>query len=565
MRNGYREETLSSSGVSCVRSDASNKMTYDCTFNHNAFDGGTSVDELKFQVTVEAFSGTTPVYSDVQGNSSLSLTGRSLSTVTDIDNAWGVGDDFDIDENETLRFTLKNFTISDQTLDALGYELEGAEVVEVSLKETNAGYNHLVVFGGEGTSESSLSFNSDTTALDLQGYRNPFYMTGAGSAIEGREWAIESITFKFRVVNPSRGSEDEENYFSDTISGHLYEKDLYPKTSEFRRDQSFPKFSWDTVPRALIIRKGTAYTDDEIQNIADTYPLVVLEKANDAGFNTVSEGMLDTASRLKVANPDIKIVFYWNSLIYFGHFGIDTSIEDATNFSNWIDPELTIRDGLETYDQTNQGLLDWWSGSARTMMAYSQIDATFVDKGNETPDTMLEPLTDGLPYSKFTMGNFLRTDRFGVNRDKLVRTDGSYFERWKRDRTWGPEAGRNNTDTLATQIAMMQEMADKEKIGILKVDDMDSTSAKTMEDDVTYELAIFLIGAGKYSYFAYQASVDGTKDDYLWETSYIDAFTNLLGAPLGLADRDGYVYTRSFEYADVTLDTFNQTADIVWK
>lgn len=565
MRNGYREETLSSNSVSCVRSEEGNQMIYDFTFNHNSFDGGESTDELKFQVTVEAFSGTTAVYSDEPGSSSLSLSGRALSTVTDIDNAWGVGDDFDIDANETLRFTLKNFSITGQSLASLGYELEDTEVIEVSLKETNAGHSHRVVFGKEGTSESSLSFNSETTVLDLEDYRSPFYITGAGSNTEESEWAIESITCKFRVVNPSRGSEDEENYFSDTISGHLYEKDLYPITSSFRRNQSFPEFSWDTVPRALIIRKATAYTEDEIEIIANTYPLVVLEKANDAGIGTVSEGMLDTASRLKAVNPQIKIVFYWNSLIYFGHFGIDTAIEDPVNFSNWIDPDLTIRDSLDTYNQTNQNFIDWWAGSARTMMAFSQIDATFVDKGQETPDSMLEPLTNGLPLSKFTMGNFLRTETFGGNRDKLVRTDGSYFERWKRVRNWGPEAGKNNTDTMATQIAMMQEMADKEKIGILKVDDMDSTSPQTMQDDVGYELAIFLIGAGEYSYFSYQSSVDGTKDDFLWETSYIEEFTRRLGSPLGIAVRNGNIFTRSFQYADVTLDTFNETSNIVWK
>ena len=565
MRNGYREETLSSNRVSCSRSEVGNQMIYDFALNHNIFDGGTSPDLLKFQVTVEAFSNTSPVYSSVQGESSLSLTGRSLSTVTDIDNAWGVGGDLDVDENETLRFTLKNFTIANQTLDSLGYQLKDAEVMEVSLKETSGGHTHQIVFGGVGASQSSHVFNADTSVIDLDGYRNPFYITGAGSGIAGREWAIESITCKFRIVNPSHASEDTENYFSDTISGHLFEPDLYPETSRFRRNQSFPQFSWDTVPRALIVRKLTAYTNDEIQNIANNYGLVMLEKANDAGLGSVSAGMLDTASRLKAVNPQIKVIFYWNSLIYFGHYGIDSSIENTANFRDWIDPELTLRDGLNTYNRTNAGMLNWWVSSARTMMAYPQIDATFVDKGSDTPDSMLDPLVDGLPFRKFTIGNFLRTEFVGGNRDKLIQTDGSYFERWKRDRNWGPEPGRNHTDTIATQIAMMQEMAAKEKIGILKVDDMDATSMATMENDVDYELAIFLIGAGKYSYFSYQASVDARKSAFLWETSYVDEFVRRLGSPLGLAARDGAIYTRSFQYADVTLDTRNETSNIVWK
>ena len=565
MRNGYREETLSSNRVSCSRSESGNQMLYDFTLNHNIFDGGTSPDVLKFQVSVEAFSNTTVAYSSEQNASSLSLVGRGLSAVTDIDNAWGVGDDFDVDENETLRFTLKNFSITDQSLDSLGYQLKDAEVIEVSLKETNGGHTHRVVFGGVGNSESSHVFNTNTSVIDLEGYKNPFYMTGAGSGTAGREWAIESITCKFRIVNPSRASEDTENYFSDTISGHLFEPDLYPATSRFRRNQSFPQFSWNTVPRALIIRKRTAYTDSEIQTIANNYGLIMLEKANDAGLGSVSAGMLDTASRLKAINPQIKIIFYWNSLIYFGHYGIDPSIENPTNFNNWIDPELTLRDGLNTYNRTNTGMLNWWVSSARTMMSNPQIDATFIDKGSDTPDSMLDPLVDGLPFRKFTIGNFLRTEFVGGNRDKLIQTDGSYFERWKRDRNWGPEPGRNHTDTIATQIAMMQEMAAKEKIGILKVDDMDDTSMATMEDDVDYELAIFLIGAGKYSYFSYQASVDARKSAFLWETSYVEEFMRRLGFPLDLAARDGAIFTRSFQFADVTLDTRNQTANIVWR
>ena len=60
LRNGYREENLSSNRVSCNRSVIGNKMIYDFTFNHNIFDGGTNPDALKFQVSVEAFSNTTP-------------------------------------------------------------------------------------------------------------------------------------------------------------------------------------------------------------------------------------------------------------------------------------------------------------------------------------------------------------------------------------------------------------------------------------------------------------------------------------------------------------------------
>lgn len=563
MRNGYREENGGASGISCVQTEGGGNTYYNFSLNYNSFNGSNMTQTLGFRVAVKAFSNTTHTYSETQGQSSLSLAGRSVSTVTDTNNAWGIGDD-NIDINESLRFTIENFTVNGQSISSLGYTAEDIEVIEINLKETNGGYGHKLVLGGVGANQDSHSFNANN-ALDLEGYPNPFYITGAGSSINGREWAVEEITCKFRILNQSLNSEDTTNYYSDTISGHLYEKDLYPATIRFRRNQSFPDFSWDVVPRSLILRKNTAYTDAELSNIADIYSLVILEKSNNAGFATDQEGMLDTAARLKALNPDIKIVFYWNSLIYFGNYGVDTSIENPTNFNNWIDSELTLREGLPTYNRNNQNMINWWVGTAQTMMSNSQIDATFIDKGSDTPDTMLDPLFNNLRFSKFLMGNFIRTEFVGGNRDKLIQADGSYFERWKRDRNWGPQPGRNHVDTIATQIALMQEMVDKDKIIMLKIDDMDDTSPATMANDVDYELGIFLIGAGEFSYFSYQASVNAREDSYLWETSYIDEFTNRLGPPTGLAVRDGAIFTRSFQYADVTLDAYNQNANIVWK
>ena len=564
MRNGYREENGGASGVQCIRSEAGGDMLYDFTLDYNSFDGRNATQSLGFQVAVEAFANTTPTFSTTSGASALSLVGRAVSTVTDINNAWGVGNDNNVDANETLRIMLRDFTINGQSTSSLGYVVKDVEVIDISFKETNGGHTHKVVIGGVGPNQDSYQFNADSV-LDLEGYRNPLYVTSAGSALNNREWAIDSITCKFRIVNPSLTKEDTVNYFSDTISGHLYDMDLYQPTVRFRRNQSFPKFSWDVVPRSLIVRKNTAWTNNELRNIADTYDLVILEKANNAGFDTDSQGMLDTAARLKTLNPEIKVVFYWNSLIYFGNYGINTAIENPNNFANWIDDELTLREGLPTYNWNNAGMRNWWIGSAQTMMANPQIDATFIDKGADTPDTLLDPLSSSLPYSKFLMGNFVRTEFNLGNRDKLIQTDGSYFERWKRDRNWGPTPGRNHVDTIATQIALMQEMADNDKIVMLKVDDMDARSPATMANDVDYELGIFLIGAGEYAYFSYQASVNARETAYLWETSYIDEFVNRLGPPKGLAARDGAIFTRSFQYADVTLDAFNQTANIVWK
>ena len=44
----------------------------------------------------------------------------------------------------------------------------------------------------------------------------------------------------------------------------------------------------------------------------------------------------------------------------------------------------------------------------------------------------------------------------------------------------------------------------------------------------------------------------------------IPEYSYPLGAPKGLAEKDGYTYQREFEHARVTIDILNETADIVW-
>ena len=564
MRNGFRQEDGSSSGFSCTRKKSGNSLVYQFLLQHNSFDGSATVQDFKFNVTVEGFYNTKPTYSAVEGESAFSMTGRSSTLATDINNRWGVRDDDDLDPNETLRFTVGGFEIGGKNFNELGYSVKDLEIIHLALVETNAGHSHKVVFGGVSSSESSHIFNTGNSVLALEGFSSPFYVTGAGSSAADRHFAINNISFKFRILNPARSSEGNGSYYSDLISGHQFEKDIYPGTVRFRRNQSFPEFSWDTVPRSLLIRKKTAYTDAEINSIATNYDLVVLEKSNQAGFGTVQAGMLDTAARLKAVNPDIKISFYWNAYIFYDSYGIDDSIYEPENYAEWIDPDNMIRDIQPVYNIESAGMSQWWVGSARTMMANYQIDSVFVDKGATLKPEMAADLFDGLPYDKFNMGNIVRVERAGGNRAGLEYIDGSYFERWQRPREWGPVQDRSHTDTIATQIALMQEMVDKDKVVLIMVD----TGGKTREeinDDLDYELAIFLLGAGEFSYLAYQGSVDGTDNQDLWDTSYVDAFSKRLGSPVGNAVRDGAVFTRSFQYADVKVNTENQTSSIDWK
>jgi hypothetical protein len=56
----------------------------------------------------------------------------------------------------------------------------------------------------------------------------------------------------------------------------------------------------------------------------------------------------------------------------------------------------------------------------------------------------------------------------------------------------------------------------------------------------------------------------GKSQSKVWMKTF-SQYENRLGAPKGLAKRDGYIYTRSFEYLDVWLDVKNKKARLDWK
>uniref|UniRef100_UPI00356759BF putative glycoside hydrolase n=1 Tax=Pontiella sp. TaxID=2837462 RepID=UPI00356759BF len=336
--------------------------------------------------------------------------------------------------------------------------------------------------------------------------------------------------------NPALNTEDPEHPFADIKGGHDMEPTPYAP-SPAAKLQSFPAFSWDTVPRGMLIRKSSAYTDEEIQAIARNYDLVVLEKANGAGQGSVSLGMKHTAARLKKVNPDIKILFYWNSRIFFGHYGIDDTISE--HMDDWISQTFFIRDGLKTYVRENPDFLQWWVGCCEKMIADPSIDGTFVDKAG-VPVSMLDALYRATPVNKLVMNNNAEV------RKRIGYVDGTYREGW---------SGGYDDDTIAKTLAIAHETGLNKKMQILRMPVHGATSQRQMEDWIDRNLAIYLLYAEPYAYFYWQATVDAHKGArWEWEASYVDQLNRPLGKPLGPYVRDNKVYTRSFEHCDVYMD-----------
>ncbi|MDF7826521.1 Ig-like domain-containing protein [Pontiellaceae bacterium B12227] len=556
LANGYRSVDLGSPDLSCTRVDTGSNWIYQISWSGNSLLGSAEAETLQFSVVVDAFSGADYLYSSEENASSVTSLG-AVSDPTDIDNRWGVGGDYDIDDGQSIRMSQQDFMVNGTNLSTAGFVLENS-FDTLLVRETNGGHSHKIIFG-TGTNLPSASFQQSTATYGLSG--ESFSVTGAGSNTGARQWAVEQVNFSFVVRNPALTAEDAEHPFADIKDGHSYGPAPYEPTTSNKLANAFPEFSWNLIPRTMLIRKGSnSFTTEESEKIANRYDFVVFEKAN-GGI----DGYHDKAASLKAVNPDIKTVYYWNSRIYFGHNNVDDSIDD--HYDEYINPYFTIRDGLPTYNQGNPDLLDWWVGVCLKMMGLepgtavngtpfqpSNIDGTFVDKTG-VPSYMLAGIYTNSPDTKFMMNNN------GGNRSRLPYLDGTYREGWT-------EGGSD--EAIAYAIALASETGKNKKLTMLRNPTSGKANEREMEDAVDFVLGVYLAYAEEYAYFYHQQTVDATDPQWQWLTDYYDQFQRPLGAPLGDAIRDGKIYSRSFEHCDLFLDLdpdsgASNLARILWK
>ncbi len=78
-------------------------------------------------------------------------------------------------------------------------------------------------------------------------------------------------------------------------------------------------------------------------------------------------------------------------------------------------------------------------------------------------------------------------------------------------------------------------------------------------------MALYLICAEPYSYFMFNDGygVDNGRS-MIWMKD-IPEYQYPLGAPIGEATQEGYVYKRAFRHAKVTVDIKQETAEIIWR
>ena len=589
INNGNIIANHSTSELSCSVTRVDNTLIYRIQWAGDDFDHDGINDTLSFDVNVEGFSGSTFTNNSTDGEASTTRLGTSdeVNVWINPDNAeqsvWDIANDSSEGQGkgQSLRVTISNLEVN---VDDYQAHFNGFNFVQ--LLETNGGYAHQQILG-EGTGLNTQSFSTPTSDIHFDTV-DEFVITGAGDAFDSRSWGVAEIQFSLSINNPTSTPVWEALDLSLHGTGPTY-SDVYPAEKKSRQ-ALFPNFSWDTVPRWLAVRNHAPYTDEQIAAIADHYQLVMLEKANKAGFDSVDEGIKDTAARLKQLNPNIKTLFYWNTQIHYTGYSSDDNYEE--NKLSWSelleDSELYLFKNLYYwYDESNQKLRDWWVNFPVEVASDDNIDGVFIDKmpkaavdtlfENKEPVSdyvrMISQLWESLPEDKMLIGNNLRGERHNASRAFMEILDGSYLERWNYTLDYDFPS-QTTADAISLSMQLMREaLAQGKMINFQTGPETDEPVPDTYEEKqnymakhVDFPLAIFLIIAEENAFFSYQLGVNATPSaENIWDTSYIPEFNRPLGEPLGAPVKNNYIFTRSYEYVDVWVDVKSQKAVLTWR
>jgi hypothetical protein len=361
-----------------------------------------------------------------------------------------------------------------------------------------------------------------------------------------------------------------------------------------------PAFSWERVPRYMHIRKDTAFTADEIRYLA-SFPLVTFEKMTGSkDFGSTEEGTLEAARAVKALNPATKILYYRNVIVHYEGYAADAALANVPEvfLAGSNDNQKLVRGKVQAYDLTNANLRDWWLSSAKQVCADPAIDGLFFDGNikvlepnylrNEIGETKKAGVVEGytammkdarriLGPEKLMVANVLRARFLDSGMSRLSAFDGSYIEAFetsvgkmlKKDYVAkGIEAFQKAARQgylIAFTAGLGEDVSDEEVMNPQGTDEIRKSRSdeKVTTRRFNYLLAMFLICAEKHSYFCAHDGYDAKKSK-VWMSNPPE-FERPLGAPMGPAVQDGYIYTRDFAHASVRLDIENQIGSVDWK
>ncbi len=353
---------------------------------------------------------------------------------------------------------------------------------------------------------------------------------------------------------------------------------------------AYPKFSWDTVPVYIHFGANEGLSDDEIAFVAARTNLVCLEKAHGVDVHGSTEkGIFADSLRLKAINPDLKLIYYWNTFLDYPMFDAHQVYEQQPQW--WLktlDGSPDMKNGrLKRYDLSNPEVREWWTEEVKKAVVDGPCDGVFADAfpqiaspanikiwGQEKYDAIQEGLIETLKLTRKKIGadpiimfNGIRnTDSLNLGMSYLPYTDAATIEHFGHFQSTSKES-------MAQDIEDMITAGKQGKLVVLKgwpgfdftqpgIRDVPYETLLThARENITFPLACFLIAAQKHSYFCYTwgyREKDGSLDWY-------DEFDRKLGPPKEDAFRKGWGFTRSYEFAEIWVDLESKSAKIDWK
>ncbi|RMF99755.1 MAG: hypothetical protein D6741_07990 [Planctomycetota bacterium] len=354
-----------------------------------------------------------------------------------------------------------------------------------------------------------------------------------------------------------------------------------------RAHEGYPDFDWDRVPLYAHLSIGNGLTAEQYAFLADHYDLIAFQ-AGGRIDGPIEPKIAAGARAIKKRNPRAKVLFYWSCDLMKRPWRLSNAAFPS-------DGRLTVAetrsDGVY-FDVSRTDVRTWWSDVAARAVHEYGCDGIFVDgagtatiKWRRVTDAdkvaaLQEGLSAMLIEARKKMGpqaiiifNPLHGDdgKHGPLGEQLLSiTDGAMMDDFDR----APEVRDPGKEYLAAEIEEMRKAANMGKIVVFKGWPgftwwSDPELLKKPHDElhriaaerISFPLACYLVGAGRYSYFCYTwgwLGEHGTFDRY-------PEFEKPLGPPKGEATRDGWTYRREFEHASVFVDLEHKTARIEWR
>ncbi|MDB4384525.1 putative glycoside hydrolase family 15 protein [Opitutaceae bacterium] len=365
--------------------------------------------------------------------------------------------------------------------------------------------------------------------------------------------------------------------------------------SQFTPRSLFPEFSWDQTPVYYMFGdRERVLTPEEIKFIAARTDFLCIEKSHGADELGAAElGAKHDAAAFKQANPDMKVLFYFNSAYswpytsYSKDFARDR-IESHPKLKEFLltDPEtgeLAVQHGaVHLFDILNPDFRTWWVDTVARGVEESGTDGVFIDQmhGNarlrrDKSDEiarhmgdMMAALKDKLGSDRILLGNNACNNDA---RHVYPVCDAIMFENFADV--------RGSKENLLVEWGDMLRNAQEGKVSVFRLgveghgrgfmrgisrEEKEVIMPRAARENLEFALACYLIGAQPYSYFMYSW---GWTLDAGALVDYPD-LRRPLGPPKGAYQRtepEGWDFTREFEHASVWVNTETREARITWR